>query len=107
MNVAGLLRGWLPVDPKSLVRPDQIVRRLLDSGPVKRSVPTDPRYINENGAHMTIESDEELFTVDGEILRSTGGPMEVSLGLEVRLAVSSRLNLRKVSAMATKNLLRR
>jgi hypothetical protein len=106
-NVAGLVRGWLPVDPKSLLRPDRIVRHLLDSRPVKRSVVADPRYVNANGSSMTVESDEQLFTVDGEILRSTGEPLEVSLGLEVRLAVSSRANLRRASAMAAKSLIRR
>jgi diacylglycerol kinase family enzyme len=107
MNVGGLVRGWLPVDPRSLVRPDRIVKHLLDRRSVKGSVPTDPRYINANGSRMTVESDEELFTVDGEILRSTGDPFEVSLGLEVRVAVSSRANLRRASAMAAKSLIPR
>ncbi len=108
MNMPALMRGWLPVDKKSLVRPDRIVRRLADANPIKNSVPSDPRYINRNAGHMVIETDERLFTVDGEILKAEeDANFDLSLGLQVRLAVSSRTSLRKASAMAAKRYLGR
>jgi hypothetical protein len=47
---------------------------------------------------MEVLTDEELYTIDGEILRSDGGPLQISLGLQVRLAVSSRLTLGATAA---------
>jgi hypothetical protein len=98
LNVPVLMRGWLPLDLRSLFRPRQIVRRLADTNPVKASVPADPRYINRNARRMEVLTDEELYTIDGEILRSDGGPLQISLGLQVRLAVSSRLTLGATAA---------
>lgn len=103
MNVAGLARGWLPVQPKQLARPDRVMRRLADPTPLKTSTPSDPRYVNRNAEHMVVETDESIFTVDGEILRATDRTFDVSLGLQVRLAVSSRSSL----ATASKNLANR
>lgn len=98
MNAPALMRGWLPVDPKSLIRPDRILRRLGRSTSLRMTVPADPRYVNRNARHLEIETDEDLFTVDGEILTSRGGTFDVSMGLQVRLAISSRGTLRKASA---------
>jgi diacylglycerol kinase family enzyme len=102
MNAPVLMRGWLPVDPKSLIRPDRIVRRLADSGLGKDGLPTDPRYINRNGRRMEIETDERLFTVDGELFTAGAGAFRVTLGMPVRLAVSSRTTVRRASAMAAR-----
>lgn len=105
MNVPVLMRGWLPVDPKSLFRPDRILRRLANSGLTKHSLPTDPRYINRNAGWMEIKTDERLFTVDGELFESQVGDFRVSMGMPVRLAVSSRPTVRRASAMAARRYL--
>ena len=101
-NVLALMRGWLPLEPTSLVRPDRVIRQLADARPVKASVPSDPRYVNANAQRLEIETDEPLFTVDGEIMRSTGSSFTVSMGLPVRLAVSSRTSLRQALLQAAK-----
>jgi hypothetical protein len=97
LNAPVLTRGWLPLDPKSLVRRDRPVKRNADGAKARASVFADPRYVNRNASRMQIESDERLFTLDGEILHSNGEPFDVSLGLQVRLAVSSRVTLRTAS----------
>lgn len=107
MNVPALMRGWLPVDARSLARPDRILRRLSNAGPLRANMPSNPRYVNRNGHRMHVESGERLFTVDGEILQSESGVFDVSMGLPVRLAVSSRTSLRKASTMVAKRYLRR
>lgn len=107
VNAPVLMRGWLPLDPKSLVRPDRVLRRFADANGVRASVLADPRYVNRNASRMTIESDERLFTVDGEIMESRGDTFDITMGLQVRLAVSSRLTLARASAMVAKRLLDR
>jgi hypothetical protein len=107
MNVAGLARGWLPVEPKQLVRPDRVVRRLADPSPLKTRTPSDPRYVNRNAAHMEVLSDEQLFTVDGEILQAADRHFDVSLGLQVRLAVSSRQTVAKAGKLLARRYLGR
>jgi hypothetical protein len=107
VNVLGLMRGWLPVDPRSLARPDRVMRRLARARPIKGGVPADPRYVNANARRLEIESAEPLFTVDGEILPSRQDTLQVSLGLQVRLAVSGRTSLLAASAMAARRRLGR
>jgi diacylglycerol kinase family enzyme len=107
INVPVLMRGWLPVQPSSLLRPDRVVRRLIESGLFKRNLPADPRYVNSNAAHMHIITDERLYTVDGEVFRSETGAYTLSLGLQVRLAVSPQVSLFGASAMKARRYLRR
>ncbi len=102
LNVPALMRGWLPLDVSSLFRPGRVLRKLVDRRPVKASVPSDPRYVNANAQRLEIVTDEPLFTVDGEILHSAGPRFSISLGLQVRLAVSSQTTLRRASVQAAK-----
>ena len=102
LNVPALMRGWLPVDLKSLVRPARMIRGIGEDGPVRVAMPTDPRYVNGNAARIEIETDERLFTADGETFRSSGGSFTVGLGLQVRLAVSGRMTVRQASAMTAR-----
>jgi diacylglycerol kinase family enzyme len=105
LSVPGLMRGWLPLDPMSLVRPGRVLRELADPRPVKASVPTDPRYVNANARHLEIVTDEPLFTIDGEIMHSAGPRISVSMGAQVRLAVSSRTTLRRAAVQAARRYL--
>lgn len=107
LNVPALMRGWLPLDPTSLIRPGRVLRELADRRPVKASAPTDPRYVNANARRLEIVTDEPLFTVDGEIVQSTGPGLSVSMGVQVRLAVSSRTTLRGAAVQAARRYLAR
>jgi len=107
MNIPVLMRGWLPVDRRSLFRPDRIVRRLADSGLARGSIPADPRYVNRNAGRMAVTSDERLFTIDGELFDAVDRTIDVSLGPLVRLVVSSRTTVRKASWMTARRVLGR
>jgi hypothetical protein len=52
-------------------------------------------------------SDEQLFTVDGEILQAADRHFDVSLGLQVRLAVSSRQTVAKAGKLLARRYLGR
>lgn len=82
-----ILRGWLPIDPKSLLAPvstwKQVGLSLLGRG----SFPLDPRYVNDTSSQLDIRSPEAIYTVDGEIMSSTGEPIRVEIGPTVTLAI--------------------
>lgn len=88
-----LMRGWRPADAGSLRRPvsrwDDIRASLKQSG----ALPRDPRYVNRTASRARFTTDEAVFTVDGEIIMSTGEPIELSLGPTLQLAVSATVAL--------------
>jgi hypothetical protein len=102
-----LMRGWLPMDVKSLIRPDRLIRRVAKRPPLKQMLPPDERYVNKSADHMVVSTDESFYTIDGEILPSDGTPLTVSLGPHVRLAVSPSLGLRQATNMAAKRILKK
>lgn len=78
-----LVRGWLPLDVvAALSEPGRLLERLRNP-----SLFTDPRYVNRTGSRMEIRSAEPLYTVDGEILETQGGQINVDVGPLLRLAV--------------------
>jgi diacylglycerol kinase family enzyme len=83
-----LVRGFLPIDRKSLLRPVETMRLLSRARLSDMTFPADPRYINRTAATLDIETDEALYTVDGEVLHSNGAPFRVTLGPRVKLAVA-------------------
>lgn len=88
-----LIRGRLPLDPKSLLRPVSTWKQIALSYFGKGSFPIDPRYVNETASTFEIQTTEELFTLDGEIIRGTGEPITVQLGPNIKLVVSSTVGL--------------
>jgi diacylglycerol kinase family enzyme len=83
-----LIRGFLPIDRSSLLRPIETMRQISRARLSDITFPADPRYINRTASTLEIETDEALYTVDGEVLQSNGAPFRVTLGPTVKLAVS-------------------
>lgn len=76
-----LIRGWLPLDMGALFEPGRLFERLRDP-----KLFTDPRYVNEAGSELVINSDESMYTVDGEILTTEARQVAVRMGPHVQLA---------------------
>lgn len=81
-----IARGLLPVDLEGMLRK-------WGSGKLAEPIDTDPRYVNRPTSRMLIETDELLYTVDGEILHKPEGPIEVTIGPTIKLAVGPKTNL--------------
>ena len=85
-----LMRGLLPVDWASLLSPASLGKRLgelLSAGRIRLS--RDPRYVNRSVRHMEVQTDEKIYTVDGEILEAIPGePIHVQLGTQLKLALN-------------------
>jgi diacylglycerol kinase family enzyme len=88
-----LIQGFIPIDPKSLIKPVSTWKQVAMAYLGKGAFPTDPRYLNDTAQTMEIRSDERFYTVDGEVLPSTGQPIQVSLGPTVQLAVSAAVGI--------------
>lgn len=84
-----LARAYLPIDPKSLLRPMSTWRQVTMSLRGKGDLPIDPRYVNRPARHLSIETDERYYTMDGELFEVQPGPIEVQLGPALRLAMIS------------------
>jgi hypothetical protein len=95
-----LIRGHLPVDPKSLLNPVSTWKQIAMSYLGKGSFPVDPRYINETASSFELRAAEAVFTVDGEIITSTQEPISVRLGPVVKLAVSPTVGLGPTTRLA-------
>ncbi len=84
-----LIRGWLPLDAR------QLLARIFKAGDPDTTrpngLPTDPRYVNRVTKHLTIDTEERLYTVDGELLESNG-PISVRVGPTLKLAAGPRFN---------------
>lgn len=83
-----LVRGFLPIDRSSLLKPVETMRQLSRARISDITFPADPRYINRTASTLEIETEEALYTVDGEVLQSNGAPFRVTLGPTVKLAVA-------------------
>jgi diacylglycerol kinase family enzyme len=95
-----LWRGYAPVDARKLLDPISTWKQIVLSYFGKGLLPSDPRYVNVTARRLRVDSEEPIYTVDGEILRSTGAPVEVTLGPQVRLAVSPTADLGPVLKLA-------
>jgi hypothetical protein len=84
-----LIRGRLPMDSRSLLEPVSTWKRIALSYLGKESFPIDPRYVNDVASSFEVRAPQEkIYTIDGEILTSTGDPIQVSLGPVLKLVVS-------------------
>ncbi len=86
MTVPLLLRGIVPIDPGALLHPVSTWRQLLLALVGKAGLPTDPRYINHPAKKLVIETAEPVYTIDGEILRSSDRGFEIELGRALDVA---------------------
>jgi diacylglycerol kinase family enzyme len=82
-----LARGKLPFDRSLLTHPLSAWRLLSAAATGKAELPRDPRYVNHPAQHLRIESSEELYTLDGEVLPTGGEPIEVMMGPTLQLAL--------------------
>lgn len=88
LHVPGLMRGKLPLDMGALFDVQNLLRLVRPSGPGKSDIPTDPRYVNRPAERIRINTQETVFTLDGEVLPISGdGTIEVSLGPSLQLAI--------------------
>ncbi|MBI4955813.1 MAG: hypothetical protein HY908_27590 [Myxococcales bacterium] len=81
-----LIRGMLPMDPRSFLHPVSVWRQALLSLLGKGGLPTDPRYVNRSTRNLVVETSESHFTIDGEVFPSTDRRFEVNLGPTLNLA---------------------
>lgn len=92
-----IARGMLPIDITTLLP----WNRTEES----RSLSTDPRYVNQAVSKLHIETNEPLYTVDGEILYKPEGPIDVTMGPTLKLAVGPNATFSQ-SLRAAKNAIR-
>lgn len=79
-----LIRGWLPVDLR------ETASRLL-AGRGEWTLPTDARYVNRPASALVVDTEEALYTVDGEVIEGEG-PVRVHVGPTLRLAAGPSLD---------------
>ena len=97
-----LMRGWMPIDPQSLRTPIATWKQVALSFFGQEQFPTDPRYINKIGKDVEIHAQEKLFTIDGELMKSCGEPINVQMGPLLKLAVSDTVGLDPVMQFAAR-----
>ena len=95
-----LIRGHRPIDAKALLEPVSTWKRLAMAYLGKDSFPVDPRYINTTAQRFEVRSNEPIYTVDGEVIQSTGEPITVELGPTIRVAVSPTVGLGSATRLA-------
>lgn len=95
-----LLRGVRPIDSKSLLKPVSVWRQAVMSIRGEGQLPADPRYVNDLARRVQLETDESLYTVDGELFHANGEPLQVEVGPFLRLAVSARVGLHPTMRLA-------
>lgn len=82
-----LMRGKIPIDPKSLLKPTSDWKRIALAYLGKDTLPLDPRYVNKLATEYEIRSEEPFYQIDGDIFPSNGEPLIVKLGPVVRLVI--------------------
>jgi len=93
-----IARGLLPIDLGEMLKK-------WGRGKISEPLSTDPRYINRPSHTMVIETDEPIYTVDGEILDKGPGPIEVTIGPTLKLAVGPQASFSQ-TVEAAKNVIR-
>jgi diacylglycerol kinase family enzyme len=81
-----LLRAQIPIDPLSLLRPVPLWRQALLSLLGRGELPVDKRYVNHPARQVVIETPEECYTIDGEVILADGPRFELALGPQLQLA---------------------
>lgn len=90
-----LARGILPVHLRGLLDPQRALRHLLQrregaEGGGEGLLPRDPRYVNRPARELRVVPEEDLYTVDGEVLHFPPGAEEVTVRLGPTLALALR-----------------
>lgn len=88
-----LARGVLPPDPRILVGSVASWKRVALALMGQGVFPSDPRYVNDLAHELVVRTDEPLYTVDAEMVKSTGEPIHVSPGPYLQLAVHPTVDL--------------
>jgi diacylglycerol kinase family enzyme len=101
-----ILRGWLPIDSSSLLRPTGLLQHALSAYRERRPFPPDPRYVNKRSYRLDITTDERLYTVDGEIFEATEDQFRVDLGPTLKLVVHPAMALKRPARLAAKVMVR-
>jgi hypothetical protein len=97
-----IIRGKLPIDPKSLLTKVSVWKQMALSLVGRGTFPTDPRYVNRSTVRSfeVTAPGEKIYTVDGEIFEAGGDPISVTLGPTLRLAVSPTSGLTPAMRLA-------
>lgn len=88
-----IARGVLPPDPRILVQSVSGWKRVALALVGHGVFPSDPRYVNDLARTLEIRTDEPIYTVDAEMVESTGEPIRVSAGPYLQLAVHPTVDL--------------
>jgi hypothetical protein len=91
MLVPMLARGKLPFDRRALMNPIAAWRLLSSAATGKAELPRDPRYVNHPAQHLRIDTSEAIYTLDGEVLSTSGAALEVKMGPTLQLALRDSL----------------
>ncbi len=81
-----LVRGRLPIDPKALLHPVSTWRAALLALVGRAALPSDPRFVNRSASQVVVDTAEPKYTIDGEVLDSIDGRLEIALGPALHLA---------------------
>lgn len=81
-----LTRAQLPIDSRALLRPVSIYRQALLSFAGRGGLPVDPRYVNRPAHEVVVETDEDCYTIDGEVFAAVDRRFEFRLGPQLQLA---------------------
>jgi diacylglycerol kinase family enzyme len=95
-----LARGIRPIDTKALLRPVSAWRRAVMSLRADGQLPTDPRYVNDLAQELEVQTEESIYTVDGELFHSRDEALKVELGPRLQVAVSARVGLHPTMRLA-------
>ncbi len=88
LNLPLIVRGLLPIDLTGMLRK-------WGKGKLSDALDTDPRYVNRPSSRLLIETDEPIYTVDGEILQKPDGPIEITIGPSIKLAVGPQTSIQQ------------
>jgi diacylglycerol kinase family enzyme len=86
MLVPLLARGFVPIDARALLHPISTWRKALLALVGRSGLAPDPRFVNRPIHELVVETDEPLFTIDGEVIASSDRRFVVRLGPSVQLA---------------------
>ncbi|MCP4445962.1 MAG: hypothetical protein GY811_11540 [Myxococcales bacterium] len=86
MHLPFIMRGLLPINVSGMLKK-------WSKGRISEPLDTDARYVNRPSSRLLIETDEPIYTVDGEILQKPDGPIEITIGPTLKLAVGPQASI--------------
>ncbi len=81
-----LMNAKVPIDLGLLRSPFAMVKTLAGAVTKRAELPRDPRYVNHPAQRLRIDTQEAIFTLDGEVL-PTDGKIEVTMGPTLQFAL--------------------